>query len=639
MKTYLYLFTFAFLFSANTFSQVCQSDNIALKFDGKEDYLFFKGIEASGDFSIGFWVEQVAINSNPIQIFLSFGPDNSLMIGLDGDGNLFVQDQLAGFGESFDRLENKKCSHIGFVAEGSNRHIYLNFEPIRTYQTNSSIYGPDLAIGSWVEANNVPTFYGSSFDHFRGYSLALSPSKFCSEMNSNSTGGDLQLFYDFKEGTPSGNNSNIDRPTNKGLLIDPGRFVGFDLVGGDSNYSCFSKEISDDLCVADPCTPDLTPPICRTRKATIELNENGIAFLKPENIDAGSSDECDDVTLSVSQEEFSCANLGESISFTLTVTDAVGNTSTCQDTVLVVDNIDPVCTSIPTTLDIGPSGTLTIDESDLNIDATDNCGVDKINLGRNTFTCDDENGVVIEVRVTDFSGNISFCAAEINFEACDPCLEDTVDPICSAMSGVTTVLDANGNAEISVQEVNFKSFDECSDVEFTLNNSTFTCQDVGQDISVVLTVTDESGNSSTCSSLVNVIDNIDPLCTSSPTTLTIGQSGSLTIDANDLNIQASDNCGVNRIELSRSTFTCNDEGELELVATVFDFSGNKVECSLTVFIIGCDPCLEDTVDPICSSMDGVQAILDANGNAAISVQEVNFKSFDECSDFSCSNSY
>ena len=210
--------------------------------------------------------------------------------------------------------------------------------------------------------------------------------------------------------------------------------------------------------------------------------------LKPENVDAGSSDECGNVVLSVSQEEFSCDYIGESISVTLIVTDAAGNTSTCMDTVLVADNIAPICTSIPTPLAIGPSGTRTIDENDLNFEASDNCGIKEVVLSRTTFTCADEGELEIVAIVSDFSGNSIECNLTLIIEACDPCLEDTVDPICSAMSEVTAILDANGNAAINVQEVNFKSFDECSDVQFSLNNSTFTCQDIGQDISVVLTL-------------------------------------------------------------------------------------------------------------------------------------------------------
>ena len=630
MKNYLLPLLMIFAWSS-IFCQECGNQNVALQFDGKDDYLSFPGISASGDFSIGFWVEQVVINSNPIQVFLSFGPSNLLMIGLDVDGRLFVQDQVASFSESFDRLENKKCSHIGFVAEGSNRHIYLNFELIRTYQSNSSTYGPDLAIGSWVEAENVPTFFGSKFDHLRGYSIALSPSKFCLEMNSNSSNGDVQLFYDFKEGIPDGNNTNIIRPVNKGQLNNPGVFVGFDLSGNDSNYTCFSKEINDSFCEnTDPCNPDVDPPFCITSKASLELNESGIVNLIPAIIDAGSFDACGGVTRSISETLLTCENLGVPNIVTLTVTDDAGNSSSCQDTIFVIDNISPSCSTSPTTLNIGSSGVLNINANDLNIQAFDNCGVQRIELSRSSFTCADEGTLTLECEVFDFSGNSEICEIDLIITGCDPCMDDTVPPVCNTVDIVNVMLGNNGLAEISVQDVDFKSFDDCTAIDRVLNRAEFSCEDIGQDVSVQLTVTDQSGNSTSCFSFVNVIDNISPTCSTSPTTLVIGPSGMLNIDANDLNIQAFDNCGVQRIELSRSTFTCADEGTLTIECEVFDFSENSTICEIDLIITGCDPCMDDNVPPVCNTVDIVNVMLGNNGLTEISVQDVDFNSFDDC---------
>ncbi|WP_410005989.1 GEVED domain-containing protein [Aequorivita nionensis] len=57
----------------------------------------------------------------------------------------------------------------------------------------------------------------------------------------------------------------------------------------------------------------------------------------------------------------------------------------------------------------------------------------------------------------------------------------------------------------------------------------FTCADLGENI-VEVTVTDDSGNSSTCFATVNVIDNIAPILVCQDTTIELGPDGTATVD-------------------------------------------------------------------------------------------------------------
>src|SRR5690606_40721408 len=56
----------------------------------------------------------------------------------------------------------------------------------------------------------------------------------------------------------------------------------------------------------------------------------------------------------------------------------------------------------------------------------------------------------------------------------------------------------------------------------------FTCADLGENI-VEVTVTDDSGNSSTCFATVNVIDNIAPILVCQDTTMAVGPDGRATV--------------------------------------------------------------------------------------------------------------
>jgi hypothetical protein len=79
---------------------------------------------------------------------------------------------------------------------------------------------------------------------------------------------------------------------------------------------------------------DTTPPDAVCQNITIEWDEAGNASFEAADIDGGSNDVCGGVTLSVSQEDFNCANLGAN-EVTLTVTDDCGNSSTCTAIVTV----------------------------------------------------------------------------------------------------------------------------------------------------------------------------------------------------------------------------------------------------------------------------------------------------------------
>src|SRR5690606_9547224 len=57
----------------------------------------------------------------------------------------------------------------------------------------------------------------------------------------------------------------------------------------------------------------------------------------------------------------------------------------------------------------------------------------------------------------------------------------------------------------------------------------FTCDDLGENL-IEVTVTDDSGNVSTCTAVVNVIDNIAPILVCQDATIELGPDGTATVD-------------------------------------------------------------------------------------------------------------
>ncbi|MBK5212744.1 MAG: HYR domain-containing protein, partial [Flavobacteriaceae bacterium] len=104
---------------------------------------------------------------------------------------------------------------------------------------------------------------------------------------------------------------------------------------------------------------------------------------------------------------------------------------------------------------------------------------------------------LVTLSVTDSDGNTATCSFTVT-------VQDTEAPVAICQD-ITVDLDASGMATITAAQVNNASTDNCGIASMSLNVSSFDCADVGAN-TVILTVTDNSGNSSTCTSTVTVQD-------------------------------------------------------------------------------------------------------------------------------------
>jgi len=96
-----------------------------------------------------------------------------------------------------------------------------------------------------------------------------------------------------------------------------------------------------------------------------------------------------------------------------TVTDAVGLTSTCSMTVTISDseNPTPVCQDITVNLD--PTGNVSILASDVDAGSSDNCAISTMSLDITSFTCTDVGVNVVTLTIEDAAGNNVSCASNV----------------------------------------------------------------------------------------------------------------------------------------------------------------------------------------------------------------------------------
>ncbi|MBL4585621.1 MAG: choice-of-anchor L domain-containing protein, partial [Flavobacteriales bacterium] len=150
---------------------------------------------------------------------------------------------------------------------------------------------------------------------------------------------------------------------------------------------------------------DAVDPTAICQNITVQLNSGGIATISATQVNNGSSDNCGIASMVVSPNAFDCNDIGGN-AVVLTVTDVDGNTSTCNATVTVEDNIDPtaVCQNITVQLDAAGNATITV--ADVNNGSSDNCSV-SVSATPLSFTCADVGANTVVLTATDGSGNTS----------------------------------------------------------------------------------------------------------------------------------------------------------------------------------------------------------------------------------------
>lgn len=236
-----------------------------------------------------------------------------------------------------------------------------------------------------------------------------------------------------------------------------------------------------------------TPPIAACQDITVSTDGNCNASITPAQVDNGSSDPDGDL-LTYSLDQSGPFGVG-TYSVILTVDDGEF-IDTCTATVTVIDNTAPVALCQDITVQLDASGNASITAADVNGGSNDACGIQSLSVSQTQFNCLHAGGNTVTLTVTDNNGNVSTCNATVN-------VEDNVAPTAICQN-VTVQLDGSGNGSTTAAAVDNGSTDPCGIASLSLDNTEFTCSDVGSGNTVTLTVTDVHGNSSTCTAIVTV---------------------------------------------------------------------------------------------------------------------------------------
>lgn len=313
---------------------------------------------------------------------------------------------------------------------------------------------------------------------------------------------------------------------------------------------------------------DQEAPLAQCQNLTITLDNAGNGRIDPQQINVGSSDACGIAGLHLDIQDFSCGQIGAN-TVSLTVSDPSGNENTCTATVLVEDHTPPVI-SCPTNRIVRTEAGACGARVDFTVTSSDNCAGETI-----AQTAGLNSGVVFPVgtttntlTVTDGVGNTGSCSFQVVVED-----REAPQALCQ---NVTIALDNNGAGSITPQQIDSGSSDACGIANLRLDNQDFNCDHLGANI-VSLTVSDPSGNESSCTATILVEDTILPtIACPARTTVTCDTS----VTATGLPI-IKDNCESSPF-LSHSTRVvtgdCDWFCQLERIFIVRDGSNNVSQC-------------------------------------------------------------
>lgn len=374
-------------------------------------------------------------------------------------------------------------------------------------------------------------------------------------------------------------------------------------------------------------TPD-PPSVSFEDEVIVSLEQNGKVVLNPDETFSDVNATCG-FSAETSQTSFTCEHIGSN-SITAFISDVSGNSVSSTLNVIVEDNLAPELTTYTRDLDLDCTCNAQLDTDIYYVSDTmayscgivfakDNCFVESVDVFPTHFTGSDPQNIDVSVNVTDGSGNVAFSTATIS-------LRDRIPPqITNAAPNLTVILEGKpGLSIVTLENLKIEATDNC-DFTISLSREELTCNDVGV-VTVTATVTDRDANTDFVDVDVTVLDIDKPIILNATNaTAILNMKGAAIVQGSSVILEAEDNCAIQSLELSKSTFNCSDVGDNDVYAFAIDPSSNTVNVSAIVTVVDADP---PTLIP-----KSVTTSLNSAGASVIFIASTNFPDvfvFDNC---------
>jgi M6 family metalloprotease-like protein len=273
---------------------------------------------------------------------------------------------------------------------------------------------------------------------------------------------------------------------------------------------------------------------------------------------------------------------------TWTATDASGNKSACDQKITVIDVTPPTITC-PKDVTLEADANCQVTYNGPPAAAIDNCDsrptitsvppLPATFKGVGTYT--------ITWTATDASGNKSTCDQKVT-------VTDVTPPAITCPDNV--VLPGDGNCEAVYAGPPARASDNCDSRPAISSVPPLPAAFKGAgDHQIVYTATDASGNSSTCTQTVTIIDVTPPVLICPPDTSITAGGFDCSVTYSGPAAEVFDNCDGNPVVTSNPPLpaTFYTIGRHDIVFTAVDFSGNTSVCEMTVTVLMTSYCLKN----------------------------------------------
>jgi gliding motility-associated-like protein len=278
---------------------------------------------------------------------------------------------------------------------------------------------------------------------------------------------------------------------------------------------------------------------------------------------------------------------------TWTVTDNSGNIATTTQEIVVIDDMAPVVTApadVTVSTNLGCEAIGVVLGSPV---VTDNCTVGAItNDAPMIYPL---GTTIVNWAVTDVAGNSTTVTQQV-------IVQDTEAPTITVPSDLEVI--SNSGCDATGVALGTPVTDDNCGIASVVNDAPAVFPS-GTTV-VTWTVTDNSGNQSTASQIVTVLDLVPPTADLIDISINLPVGMDAMIDETMIDNGSFDNCGGVTITLSNYSFNCDNLGDNIVEVTIIDQAGNSTVAEVTVTVLPSgidqdfdgvdDACDEDIID-------------------------------------------
>ena len=368
----------------------------------------------------------------------------------------------------------------------------------------------------------------------------------------------------------------------------------------------------------------ISPVIINVPQNITHVNTPSLCYRNISWTEPTSSDNCSVISFDGDWNPNDYFGVGQTI-VTYTAEDLYGNITSNSFNVTINDNENPqIMVNENVNRSLNEDGIYILLSDDVDNGSFDNCSITNQDLSQTTFDCSNIGDNKVLYTISDPSSNESMDSLTVNISDNNPPLLIT--------NNINVILD-NNNASIITSDLIFSSSDNCAVDTMWLSNYDFNCTDVGQQ-EIFVTISDASGNLTTQTAIVTVVDNSPPIAVTQSVTGYLNDLGEIVASASDFEAGSYDNCGITAItinEISNPIFPiettsvvldCENIGSNELEFNMYDDFGNSSSDLVELIVL-------DTISPTIIVED-ISVELNTDGEAFLSYDDVDNGSFDNC---------